>query len=236
MVSAIDLTLTLERSPAAAGMARGALLPLRRRLGDEHFSDLRVVVSELVANATTHGAGEDIRLSLTVEETGVVRGRVEDDGPLDEVEPRLDSEAVDEGLGLLIVDTLASTWGVDETHHAVWFEIDPPLSAVAVTPRRQIADELVNLHLNLHGQAARAASVLLAEDAVVALLEGVSETPAAGPDAETVEAGFRAAVERILGRRVTDFSSFVSHDSDDVCHVFRLAPLRGWLDGVGDSP
>ncbi len=124
----IGLSLTLDRNPDAAGLARGALLPLRHRLGNEHLSDLRVVVSELVANATIHGAGDDIKVSLTVYETGVVHGKVRDRGSGQDIKPRLDTDYVDEGLGLLIVDTLASTWGVDESHHGVWFEIPPPPS------------------------------------------------------------------------------------------------------------
>jgi hypothetical protein len=215
-------------------MAREALLPLRRQIGSEQFSDLRVVVSELVVNATTYGDGDDIWLSLRLEETGVVHGRVEDGGPAHEIEPRLSEESVDEGLGLLIVDTLASTWGVDEARAAVWFEIEPPpSSALALTPSQQVANELINLHAKIHGEAARSADVLLADDAVVAILEGIAVEHHTGGAEDAAEASFSAAIERIVGRRVIAFTNFTNPDADCVCQVFRLAPLRRTVNGVG---
>lgn len=233
VVSTIDLNLTLERSPAAPRMAREALLPLRPQLGNEQFSDLRVVVSELVVNATAHGGGDDIRLSLTVEETGVVRGCVEDDGPAHEIVPKAEVDAVDEGLGLLIVDTLTSTWGVDEARSAVWFELEPPpVSALALTPSQQIGSELINLYGKVYGEAARSADVLIASEAVVVLLQGVSGEPQGDGGEDKVEASFRAAIERILGRRVINFTNFTNPDADCVCQVFRLGPLRRSLNGV----
>ncbi len=231
-MSSIDLNLTLQRNLAAAGAARAALLPLRPQLGSEQFSDLRVVVSELIVNATFHGGGPDIRLWLTVEETGVVRGRVEDDGIRQEIEPKPDGDAVDEGLGLLIVDTLASTWGVDQAHSSVWFEIDPPTAALALTDRQQIGNELVSLHSKLYGETARSADVLIADNAVAAVLEGVSGDAVAGAGDNAVEASFRAAIERILGRRVISFTNFASADADCVCQLFRLTPLRSPVNGV----
>lgn len=233
-VPPIDLNLTLDRTTAAAGVAREALLPLRPQLGSEQFSDLRVVVSELIVNATCHGGGPDIRLSLRVEETGVVHGRVEDDGTQQEIEPKPDADAVDEGLGLLIVDTLASTWGVDKAHSAVWFEIDPPPAKLALTTRQQIASELVSLHAKLYGASARSADVLIADDAVAVVLEGVSGDALAGAVDDAVEASFRAAIERILGRRVLSLTNFTNADADCVCQVFRLTPLRRPINGVGD--
>lgn len=236
-MSPIDLNLTLDRTPAAARMARGALLPLRSQLGEEHFSDLRVIVSELVANATAHGAGDDIRLALTVEDTGVVRGRVEDDGPSRAIAPRPDCDAVDEGLGLLIVDTLASTWGIDEVRPGVWFEIEPPPGEHNVAAAgREIGEELSGLHAQIYDEEARLAEVLLAEDAVVVLLDGVAPEREADRDEDAIEATFRAAIERILGRSVVAFSSFTKADPGCVCQVFRLAPLRGSHEWVGAQP
>ena len=217
---AIDLKLTLDRDPSAARMARGALLPLRDRLGEEHFTDLRVVVSELVVNATLHGSGDDIRLFLTLEDNGVVRGRIEDGGNPDWIEPKPETGAVDEGLGLLIVDSLTSTWGVAAAPPSVWFEIDPPISAVALTPKRQIHDELVSLHARINGRVARSADVLFADDAVVAFLEGVSAELGATPEDATSEASFRASIERILGRRVISLATFTAADEDGSARYF----------------
>jgi len=208
-------------------MARGALLPLRRRLGEEHFSDLRVVISELVANATAHGHGDEIRLSITVDGDDIVRGRIEDDGGPKRIEPNLDIAAVDEGLGLLIVDTLATAWGSEASRPGVWFEIEPPIPVTdTVTTGRRLGEELSGLHSRIFGGSAQSVEVLLADDAVVVLLEGaMTESAGAHPEA-AIDASFRAAVERLLGRTVDSFSTFMKPDGNCACLVFRLAPLQ----------
>jgi anti-sigma regulatory factor (Ser/Thr protein kinase) len=232
-VAGIELNLTLQRDRAAARMARAALVPLHRELGDEHFSDLRVVVSELVANATVHGAGEDIRLSVSVEDDGCVSGMVEGGAPIKEISPIANLGESEEGLGLLIVDTLASSWGIDAAHHAIWFEIDPPAIAIpAATTIRQLGDELAGLCARAYGDAPRSAEVFVADDAVVVLMAGVSPEAVEG-DEDEIDASFRAAVERIVGRSVISLSSFAGVEASSLCQVFRLAPLRSSSNWVG---
>ena len=213
----IELNLTLHRDPAAARMARDALQPLRSELGDEQFSDLRVVVSELVANASLHGGGEDIRLALAVADRGIVCGRVEDDGASADIGPKPHAESVDDGLGLLIVDSLASRWGIDEGRGGVWFEIEPPADEVAAAATlREIGAELATLSASAYGESPRSAEVLVADDAIVVLLEGISLDPAATGDDGELEASLRAALERILGRSVISLSTFAAVDTSTV--------------------
>ncbi|WP_328854686.1 ATP-binding protein [Microbispora hainanensis] len=82
-----------------------------------------LLVSELVANALLHGRGEPV-LTLTLRD-GVLRCEVEDEA---RVPVRARGESPDDaegGRGLLIVDSLARSWGVRPTNRgkAVWFEL-----------------------------------------------------------------------------------------------------------------
>jgi anti-sigma regulatory factor (Ser/Thr protein kinase) len=97
-------------------------------LDDRVRDDALLLVSELVTNAVDHGH-EEITLYLRVHPPGIGVA-VEDEGaaspPVTVVAPEPGAAS---GRGLLIVDTLASTWGV--TPHdpppgkTVWFELDP---------------------------------------------------------------------------------------------------------------
>jgi anti-sigma regulatory factor (Ser/Thr protein kinase) len=85
-----------------------------------------LLVDELVSNALLHTTGA-LRLRVTVLGEVVrvdVYDRAEEAPVMKEVEPEDES-----GRGLLIVDSLASAWGVDEMPGGkrVWFRIDPGL-------------------------------------------------------------------------------------------------------------
>ena len=88
------------------------------------LADLRAIVSELVENCVVHGTGTTICLELEVARDGSVYGSVSD-GCVPSPDIRPASREGDPGLGLLIVDTLASRWGVDGAAKAVWFELAP---------------------------------------------------------------------------------------------------------------
>jgi anti-sigma regulatory factor (Ser/Thr protein kinase) len=88
-------------------------------------SDL--LVTEVVSNVVRHvGQAMTLRITRSVER-GSVRVEVED--PSDTPPVRRDpGSRAERGRGLLLVDALASRWGVD--HHAaggkcVWFEMEP---------------------------------------------------------------------------------------------------------------
>ena len=82
-----------------------------------------VMTSELVTNALLHGTGP---ITLGVD-CGPAQVRVEV-GDADPRRPALPAadDASESGRGLLIVDALARSWGVDDASpgKTVWFEID----------------------------------------------------------------------------------------------------------------
>src|SRR3954454_657046 len=115
--------LRLSPDLEAGAHARKAL---EARLRDDlPYAVLRVVllvVTELVNNAVTHGAGA-IELNLTLAE-GQILGEVADEGSgFTYVHPEPDAEAVG-GLGLLTVSRLSRSWGIREGNGGVWFAID----------------------------------------------------------------------------------------------------------------
>lgn len=119
MRTAIEADLPRERSCAA----------LARRLVDEHLGaaldastldDLKLVVSELVDNAYTHGVGQ-IRMKLTPR-PGRVFIEVLDQGEGATVKIRALGAATG-GHGLRLVDHLCSEWGAYEGSTHVWAEL-----------------------------------------------------------------------------------------------------------------
>ena len=116
-----------------------------RALGQVAF-DVRLLVSELVANSVRHaGLAEptdrvklelsDSRLRVEVRDPGEVR--VPRRGPR--------SSAVEGGRGLQIVAAIAHRWGIDRDEPiAVWFEIDlERTTAVGARRSRECASSLV---------------------------------------------------------------------------------------------
>ena len=88
------------------------------------LSDLRTVVTELVNNSVRHGSGDPITLEIDVTPGGLTRGAISDGG-LGPVGITPAPKAPEEGLGLRIVDALASRWGVNPPSSDVWFELAP---------------------------------------------------------------------------------------------------------------
>jgi two-component sensor histidine kinase len=119
---AIALNFQLDTAPNAPRLAREALGPLAGELGEERLTDLRLVVTELVANSVKWGPGGPISIGLEIDDDHCVRGYVDDGG-------RFGVQVVDAdpieatGLGLQIVSALCSDWGVTPDSTRVWFEI-----------------------------------------------------------------------------------------------------------------
>lgn len=110
-------------APAAARDALDAVLAERLPAGA--LAELRLVVSELVTNAVRHGRDRGGSLELTVSVAGdVARVDVTDGGggfrpPAGEPDPEEPG-----GWGLVVVDRLASRWGVEATPFTrVWAEV-----------------------------------------------------------------------------------------------------------------
>ncbi|GAB2644637.1 ATP-binding protein [Nocardia goodfellowii] len=98
--------------------------------------DAVLVVDEMVANALEHGSAP-WRCRLTVRaDPARLRVEVDDSGP---GEPRLRTPDVDGGRGLLVIDRLASSWGVSRyvRFKTVWAELPldrPHLPPVTAAP------------------------------------------------------------------------------------------------------
>lgn len=85
-----------------------------------------LLASELVANAVAHGR---TRVHVTVRrQDNTVRVEVQDENPRLPVMTMPPPEATS-GRGLVVVEGLSHTWGVDRTTHGktVWFEVTPEL-------------------------------------------------------------------------------------------------------------
>lgn len=122
-----QVTLTADSNAARIG----------REFVDEHvdllpagmIDDAKLLVSELVTNAVLHGRPDiTLRLRLGPPSIGF---SVHDDGPSipSDVASAPDPEATG-GRGLMIVDQLASSWGVVVSDpppgKSVWFRLDRP--------------------------------------------------------------------------------------------------------------
>jgi len=116
----------LVPSTAAPSQARTLARGLAGDLPPEMLADLRVVVSELVANAVKYGPGGAIHVELDVVSAGHVRGSVAellDDGHRVTKPHIVAQPGAHGGYGLRLVDGLTSDWGVGEDSTVVWFEL-----------------------------------------------------------------------------------------------------------------
>jgi len=107
----------------APARAREVVGVLATSLVPELLEDLRLIVSELVANSVKYGPGSPIRLELDVEPPDHVRGQVVDQGEGDVVHVRPEP-GPEGGFGLWLVDRITTRWGVAEGSTHVWFELE----------------------------------------------------------------------------------------------------------------
>ena len=121
----MELKLELESVSGASAEARDRLRTLSGGLAQRTLADLLFVVTELVTNGVKFGGGLPIEVLIDVHEDGSVVGLVGDRGegkiairPLKGLESG--------GLGLRIVDGLATDWGVGPRKSDVWFELASP--------------------------------------------------------------------------------------------------------------
>ena len=125
---AAALSLILPPDSSAPGVARAAAARhLVGKISPERLSELSLVISELVTNATLHGVGEVVfRLRL---DHHIVRGAVIDQGTGFEYEVGARAREASGGRGLFLVDALTSRWGVHDGTAHVWFETEAFSSA-----------------------------------------------------------------------------------------------------------
>ena len=111
------LTLTLPPAPESARRARRHIV--QHGLDPDLEHTVSLLTTELLANAIKHAPGDgDVHLAAMIA-PGFARVEVLDAGP------GFDPEAITTGLGLRLVDKLASRWGVETARGTlVWFEVD----------------------------------------------------------------------------------------------------------------
>jgi integral membrane sensor domain MASE1/anti-sigma regulatory factor (Ser/Thr protein kinase) len=127
-----SIAVELAPGPGCPADARAALSPLAGALATQVYSDLRLLVSELVTNSVRHAqlqSGERIRLQIEVFDR-VVRVEVSDPGEGFGPSIREPVAGVPGGWGLFLTEQLADRWGVDRDGGwtTVWLErdFDPP--------------------------------------------------------------------------------------------------------------
>lgn len=118
----MDLSFDLASDAAAPAKARVALLALTAAVVPRLLEDLKLLVTELVTNSVRYGPGGTVRVTVKVKDPNTVFAEVTDNGREGVVEIR---EAAEDGggLGLRILDRMASRWGVYEGSTNVWFEL-----------------------------------------------------------------------------------------------------------------
>ena len=118
----MNLAFDLPATPAAASQARTALLALTPAVVPRVLEDLRLLITELVTNSVRYGPGGTVRVTVSVKDPNTVFAEVTDNGSDGVVEIR---EAAEDGggLGLRILDRMATRWGVYEGSTNVWFEL-----------------------------------------------------------------------------------------------------------------
>jgi len=116
--------ITLQRDPTEAGQARRHVAQACEGLSRDVVEIAQLLTTELVTNAIDHGAGE-ITLDITREPQDL-RVDVTDAAP---GRPRAADATPDQtrGRGMLIVESLASAWGIEppsgSRRKSVWFKL-----------------------------------------------------------------------------------------------------------------
>jgi GAF domain-containing protein/anti-sigma regulatory factor (Ser/Thr protein kinase) len=118
-VSEAARTIALPRDPSAVALARRAVEEHLRDVAADVRETARLLVSELVTNAVRHGRGAIVLVLDGKDER--VRIAVRDDGP--GRLRRRDDPGADGGFGLNLVESLATSWGIEEGTAHVWFEL-----------------------------------------------------------------------------------------------------------------
>jgi anti-sigma regulatory factor (Ser/Thr protein kinase) len=121
----------LRCDPSAPVQARRLLrttlasAPQGRALG-ARSTDVELLLSELVSNAVVHGRCDHTVLTIDLSAPDRVRIEVSDPGRGGAVERRVADLAGAGGLGLHLVDRLASGWGHrdEPSRRTVWFEVE----------------------------------------------------------------------------------------------------------------
>lgn len=119
-----EVTQGLDADTASAGQARRFVdQVLSRWHCDAVLDDVKLLVSELVTNAVIHAHSEvEVAVRLL---TDSIRIEVVDRGTTSTLLPTEPPQDAESGRGLLLVESMASAWGVEplENGKSVWFEV-----------------------------------------------------------------------------------------------------------------
>ena len=123
---ALDPTVdqTIACSPHAPGVARRAVEELGGDVDPGVIRDAQLLVSEVVTNSIKHSGSDDpIRLRVWARQNGL-KVEVADGGSGFNGEPPAAAGDGDGGRGLLILESLADSWGKTcDMRARVWFEL-----------------------------------------------------------------------------------------------------------------
>jgi len=135
----VAIRLILPRDTTAPTVARRTVTRhFDGLLQPQRLDDLQLLLSELVSNAVLHGRGEIVlRLQL---DGSTVRGEVIDHGGGFEHELRVSGPEDVGGRGLMLVEHLASRWGVHEGTTHVWFEMSANALASVGEPDPELGE------------------------------------------------------------------------------------------------
>ena len=116
--------LRLPAEPTAASVARAIVEAVGSDLPEPILLDAKLLTSEVVTNAIRHARGTQVVI-VRVRRNNLVRVEVVDQGPMFDPQPQTTPTRVGSGHGLMLVDAMASAWGVepDEAGKKVWFEL-----------------------------------------------------------------------------------------------------------------
>lgn len=114
----------------SARLARQRTAQLRPVIGEAMYSDLALLLSELIANSVRHANAPDTPIRVNVEcRPHFCRAQVFDSGtgfdePSRPIEPP--DASAEGGYGLLLVSRVATRWGAERVTDGmlVWFELD----------------------------------------------------------------------------------------------------------------
>ncbi len=111
--------------PYAPERTRRVLKAMAGDLEGPMLDDVLLLTSELVSNCVKYGDADpksDVHVSYSTPD-GVVRVEVRGPGRGFELEMPVMDPTTPGGFGLLIMETVASNWGLRDGGRSVWFEV-----------------------------------------------------------------------------------------------------------------
>jgi anti-sigma regulatory factor (Ser/Thr protein kinase) len=122
----IEFELEIEPSPNAPAEARAGISQLQAVLSRHAFSDLQLILSELVTNSARYGPGDPIKVSIRYdgdEVTGGVSDRSGGKVPLPADAATPPGAGSIGNWGLPMVDRLTDGWGLEDRDQTIWFRL-----------------------------------------------------------------------------------------------------------------